>query len=147
MLSDVQKTDIINRALAAFQKQYGVKREASDMSINIDKPNVKALCSIFITSNSDEFRIKLNLVAMDATTSITAYRDSQLQGYGPGSEDEVVVASLTLSRKDFGSFYTYLKSPMFLDEVVNDEDWVMDEDNVKVISEEGVTLIFEDEGV
>ena len=36
MLSNVQKTDIINRALAAFQKQYGVKREASDMSINIE---------------------------------------------------------------------------------------------------------------
>lgn len=145
MLSDAQKLDILNRALFAFQKQFGVKRDVSDMSISIDKPNVKALCSIFITSNSDNFRIKLNVLAMDTTTSMTAYRSTQLQNYGPGYDDEVVVADITLSRKDFLSFYNYLRSPKFLDEIINDEDAVMDEDDVKIVSEEGFTIVYEDE--
>lgn len=145
MLSPEQQSDIINRALFAFNRQFGVQRDASDMSISIDSPNVGYLCSIYISSKTDTFRIKLNLKSMEAVTTISAYTTRQLENYGPGMEDEVVVADLRLAKRDYMGFYSYLKSDKFRDEVVNDVDYIVDSDNVATLTEDGKVLILEDE--
>lgn len=147
MLSDVQKKEIINRTLKVFERQYGIKRNPSDMVLSVDKPNNKNLCSLFIASKSDPFRVKLNLTRMDVVTSIRGLRNGQLQGYGPGMDDEIYVGEIELAKREHIAFYNYLKSPKFKAEVVEDIDMVIDDDQTQVISEEGHTIILEDEGV
>ena len=145
MLSEIQREDIISRAIKAFEGQFGVKRQVSDMELSIDKPNTNHLCSIFITSKTDDFKIKLNLTSMNVTTSLTAFRQTQLQNYGPGMEDEVVVADLTLAKRDYVAFFNYLKSSKFKEEVIDDADPVVDDDNIRILTEEGYLSILEDE--
>lgn len=147
MLSDIQRNDIIVRALKSFERQFNVKRNPSDMVLSIDKPNDRNLCSIFITSKSDPLKIKLNLTGMDVVTSITSFRNSQLQGYGLGYDDEVYVADLELAKREHVAFYNYLKSDKFKQEVVDDIDAIIDDDGVSIVSEEGFIIILEDEGV
>lgn len=147
MLSDFQKKEIIERTLKVFERQFGVKRNPSDMVLSIDKPNNKNLCSIYVASKSDQFRVKLNLARMDVVTTIRGLKNSQLQGYGPGKDDEIYVGEIELAKREHIAFYNYLKSPKFLKEVVEDIDMVIDADDVQVIGEEGLTIILEDEGV
>lgn len=147
MLSDFQKQEIIERALKAFERQFGIKRNPKDMTLTIDKPKGKALCSIFISSVSDPFRIKLNLVQMEVGYVIRGLHSTQLQGYGPGMEDEIYAGEIELPRREHRAFYIYLNSPKFKNEVVDDIDFLVDDDEVQIMGEEGTTIILEDEGV
>lgn len=146
MLSEVQKADIVARVLKAFERQFGVKRNASDMSLVLDKPNKGYLCSIFVTSNKDPLKFKLNLKRMDVVTSLTSFRNSQLENYSPGMADEVYVADLELNKREYVAFYNYLKSDKFKKNV-DDVDYILDDEGVAVVSEDGSILVFEDEGV
>ena len=130
MLTEIQKSSLIREALMTFKLQRGLSFNVNDFDLNIDKPNERSLCSIYIYSKraDDNFKIKLYVTGFSVFTSIENYVLTQEQGYSPGLNDEIQVANCTLNKQEYRTFELYLYSSQFTTDVISATDRIQLED-------------------
>lgn len=130
MLTERQSTVLLELVLTAFKSQRGVTLQPADFDIIIDKPNNNSLCTLYLVTKrrDDHLRIKLYVTNFGLFTNVEAFHLLQEENYGPGANDEVEVANVTLDKIEFSSFYRYLLSPQFAQDIIAATDKVQMED-------------------
>lgn len=130
MLTERQKSALLSAVLTSFKAQKGITFNEADFDIIVDKPNAGNFCSIYLVTNrtDDHFRIKLYVTNFSMFTNVENFRLAQEENYAPGAYDEVEVANVTLDKIEFRSFYQYLISSQFQQDIVNATDRIQLED-------------------
>jgi hypothetical protein len=132
MLTTRQRSTLLSAALTSFRAQKAVVLNEADFDVIIDKPNSGSFCSIYLVTNrtDDHLRIKLYVTNFSMFTNVEQFRLSQEENYAPGAYDEVEVANITLDKIEFRSFYQYLISPQFQQDIITATDRIQLEDGM-----------------
>lgn len=136
-----QKSILITTALAVFAAQRGINLDPNGFDLYVDKPNEYSLCSIVIYSlrTDDRFKMKLYVRSFEPAIVIEPFKLLQEQNFATGNNDEIFVSNTKLPRELFSTFYRYLVSDNFREDVIDATDFIVLE------GEEG-SLLLEDDG-
>jgi len=140
MLTGEQTKEILTQVFNSFRLQKGLEFNPDDFDIIVDKPNFTSMCSLRINSKrkDDQFRIKLYVKNFTNYTSLTSFILLQEQSYATGGNDEVFVADCSLNKNTFASFYRYLLSPQFYQDIAQSTDNILLEDGSgSLLNEQG----------
>jgi hypothetical protein len=140
MLTELQKSLLLGEVINAFRMQYSITFTPSDFIIIIDKPNATSLASLYLISSrtDDHFRIKLYVTAFNTFTTIGSYQLTQEANYAAGPEDEIYMSNIVLDRVAFRSFYQYLLSDQYRQDIILATDRIQLEDGSGFILNETV---------
>jgi len=121
MLTQAQKTELLNMALSSLRFSKGIVANINDFEILIEKPNATSLCSLYLYTKrqDDNLRLRLYVKEFSRFTSVDPFILTQMENYGPGKEDEIYVADCRLDNIVFSSFSKYILSTTFRDQVIN----------------------------
>lgn len=142
MFSQQQKTTIIQMALTYFHLQKDRQFLVDDFELFIGRPAHGSLGSILILNKPGKgtIKLKLHVMGFHKYSWIRAYGLMQEQNYPTGAGDEFQVADCYLEEFSFKTFYRYLLSPKFIQEVIT-ERFIAQEDTDDMITFENDDLI------
>ena len=143
MLTEQQKTAILQAALTAFRLQRGITFNVADFDLIIDKPAQNSFCSFYVVSKrtDDHLRLKLYVNNFSKFTNVESFRLIQEQNYSSGANDEVQLANMTLDVTEFRSFQQYLLSDQFRQDVITATDRIQLEDGTGFVLTESTAQV------
>ena len=118
-MGEHEKLALITLALEAFKAQKGIDFDPSKFELEFTKPNTESYCGIYLVSKraDDFFRIKLYVKTFGNFDVVDNFYLAQEQNYGNGPDDEIHIASCSLSKASYPGLFKYVLSPAFTTEV------------------------------
>jgi hypothetical protein len=115
MLTEKQKSLILDIAISSMKYQKNVNLKKEDLDVTVREGNEKAACSLLIFSKSarDQFRMKLYVTGLSSQTNTGVLAFTQSENFSTGLSDEMFVTDVVLERDVFHKFYSHATSPQF----------------------------------